>query len=64
MYDVIIIGAGAAGLAAGRKLHDAGKNILIIEARDRIGGRIHTSYDFVDGTPIELGAELDRKSVV
>nr|MBA3873752.1 FAD-dependent oxidoreductase [Anaerolineae bacterium] len=58
MYDVIIIGAGAAGLAAGRKLHDAGKKILIIEARDRIGGRIHTSYDFVDGTPIELGAEF------
>ena len=58
LYDVIIIGAGAAGLAAGRKLHDAGKKILIIEARDRIGGRIHTSYDFVDGMPVELGAEF------
>ncbi len=56
-YDVIIIGAGAAGLAAGRKLHDAGKKILIIEARDRIGGRIHTSYEFAD-FPIELGAEF------
>lgn len=56
-YDVIIIGAGAAGLAAGRKLHDSGKKILIIEARDRIGGRIHTSYDFAD-TPTEFGAEF------
>src|SRR5258706_10078463 len=58
MCDVIIIGAGAAGLAAGRKVHNAGRNILIIEARDRIGGRIHTNYDFVDGTPVELGAEF------
>ena len=39
-YDTVIIGAGAAGLAAGRKLHDAGQSILIVEARDRIGGRI------------------------
>ena len=57
IYDVIIIGAGAAGIAAGRKLHDAGKDILIIEARERIGGRIHTSYDFAD-EPVELGAEF------
>jgi len=56
-YDVIIIGAGAAGLAAGRKLHDSGKKVLIIEARDRIGGRIHTDYDFA-GAPTELGAEF------
>src|SRR4051812_29188679 len=58
MYDVIIIGAGAAGFGAGRKPHDAGEKILIIGARDRIGGGIHTSYDFVDGTPVELGAEF------
>ncbi len=58
IYDVIIIGAGAAGLAAGCKLHDAGKDVLIIESRDRIGGRIHTTYDFDDNNPTELGAEF------
>jgi monoamine oxidase len=56
-YDTLIIGTGAAGLAAGRVLHDAGYKILILEARDRIGGRIHTNYDFAD-FPIELGAEF------
>ncbi len=57
VYDVIIIGAGAAGLAAGRRLHDAGQSILILEARDRIGGRIWTDHTFAD-FPIEQGAEL------
>ncbi len=56
-YDVIIIGAGAAGLAAGRALHDAGQNILILEARNRIGGRIWTDEQFAD-FPVELGAEF------
>jgi monoamine oxidase len=55
--DVLIIGAGAAGLAAGRMLHDAGSDGLILEARDRIGGRISTDYDFAD-VPVELGAEF------
>ena len=56
-YDTLIIGAGAAGLAAGRKLHDVGQSILILEARERIGGRIWTVDDFAD-FPIEQGAEL------
>ncbi|MEZ4733418.1 MAG: NAD(P)/FAD-dependent oxidoreductase [Caldilineaceae bacterium] len=56
-YDTLIIGAGAAGLAAGRHLHDAGQRILILEARNRIGGRIWTVNDFAD-FPIEQGAEL------
>lgn len=56
-YDTLIIGAGAAGLAAGRQLHDAGQSILILEARKRIGGRIWTVDDFAD-FPIEQGAEL------
>lgn len=56
-YDTVIIGAGAAGLAAGRKLHDAGQSILIVEARDRIGGRIWTDTTFAD-FPVEFGAEL------
>jgi monoamine oxidase len=57
MYDTIIIGAGAAGLAAGRMLHDAGKRVLIVEAQDRIGGRMFTDSSFAD-IPVELGAEF------
>ncbi|MEO8609973.1 MAG: NAD(P)/FAD-dependent oxidoreductase [Chloroflexota bacterium] len=57
MPHTIIIGAGAAGLAAGRMLHDAGYDILILEARDRIGGRAWTDYTIAD-FPIELGAEF------
>jgi monoamine oxidase len=56
-YDTLVIGAGAAGLAAARHLHDAGQTVLVIEARDRIGGRIWTDHTFAD-FPIELGAEL------
>ena len=42
MIDVIIVGAGAAGLSAGRLLSQSEKSLYILEARDRIGGRIHT----------------------
>jgi monoamine oxidase len=55
MDDVIIIGAGAAGLAAGRALREAGRPAVIVEARDRIGGRVYT--DRAHG-PVELGAEF------
>ncbi len=44
-------------MAAGRALHDAGQDILILEARDRIGGRIWTDERFAE-FPIELGAEF------
>ncbi len=57
LHHTLIIGAGAAGLAAGRLLHDAGHDILIVEARDRIGGRAWTDNTFAD-FPIELGAEF------
>lgn len=53
--DIIIVGAGAAGLAAARELCDAGQNVVILEARNRIGGRIHTHSD---SSPVELGAEF------
>lgn len=55
--DVLIVGAGAAGLAAARLLKDSGCAALILEARTRIGGRIHTDTQFAD-FPIELGAEF------
>ncbi|MBI5931275.1 MAG: FAD-dependent oxidoreductase [Chloroflexi bacterium] len=54
---MVIIGAGAAGLAAGRMLYESGRSILILEARNRIGGRIHTNTDFA-AIPIEFGAEF------
>src|ERR1700678_111199 len=56
-FDVVIIGAGIAGLAAGRLLASAGRRVAIIEARDRVGGRIHTRHLAPD-IPIELGAEF------
>lgn len=51
--DVAIIGAGAAGIAAARRLHDRGRRVLLIEAMDRIGGRAHTIM--VDGMALDLG---------
>ncbi len=56
--DVIVVGAGAAGLAALRELDRAGCSVLCLEARDRIGGRIHTFHDPLSPLPIELGAEF------
>ncbi|MFN8394528.1 MAG: FAD-dependent oxidoreductase [Bacteroidia bacterium] len=53
---VTIIGAGAAGLYAAWLLKNAGATVRILEATDRIGGRIHTLDGFSD-FPIELGAE-------
>ena len=57
-FDVVIIGAGAAGLAAARDLAGAGKRVCIVEARDRIGGRINTHRFDRAAIPIELGAEF------
>jgi monoamine oxidase len=56
--DVIIIGAGVAGLAAAQRLTAAGMRIAVLEARNRIGGRIHTVRDERSPLPIELGAEF------
>ncbi len=57
-YDALIIGAGAAGLAALRELHRAGLRVACIEALDRIGGRIYTVHDPLSPAAIELGAEF------
>jgi monoamine oxidase len=56
--DVVIVGAGAAGLAAARHLTDAGVDACVIEARDRIGGRVFTTRDPDTSIAIELGAEF------
>jgi monoamine oxidase len=55
--DVLIIGAGAAGIAAARRLHDTGRRVLILEARKRIGGRMWSDHAWA-GFPLELGAEF------
>lgn len=52
---ILVIGAGMAGLAAARKLRDAGKEVVVLEARDRIGGRIFTSARWSDAK-VDLGA--------
>lgn len=52
--DVLVLGAGIAGLAAARKLHDRGRSVVVVEARERLGGRILTHRGF--GVPVELGA--------
>jgi monoamine oxidase len=56
--DIIVIGAGAAGLAAAADLGRAGHSVLILEARDRIGGRIWTRLEPDLTAPLELGAEF------
>src|SRR5215203_2819327 len=56
--DVVVIGAGAAGLMAARELRDAGRRVLVLEARDRIGGRVHTIRPIGLPVPVELGAEF------
>lgn len=57
-HDVIVIGAGAAGLMAGAELAEHGLKIKVVEARGRIGGRVHTVYDPRTPFPVELGAEF------
>jgi monoamine oxidase len=56
--DVIVIGAGAAGLAAASALARAGRSVITVEARDRIGGRCDTRRLAGVPAPVELGAEF------
>ncbi|KAK4159043.1 hypothetical protein QBC43DRAFT_382108 [Cladorrhinum sp. PSN259] len=57
IYDAIIVGAGYSGLAAARHLNDAGKKILVLEARDRVGGRAKT-INTEDGKQWDVGASF------
>lgn len=56
--NVAVIGAGAAGLAAARRLSSAGLRVIVLEARDRIGGRVHTIRPPDSVLPVEAGAEF------
>ncbi|MGQ0695406.1 MAG: flavin monoamine oxidase family protein [Nitrospiraceae bacterium] len=57
--SVIVAGAGLAGLAAAVELHNAGARVTVLEARDRVGGRVWTVRDtFVDGQHAEAGGDL------
>ncbi len=56
--DIVVIGAGIAGLAAAQALGEAGLYVSVLEARDRVGGRIWTLHPTGTDVPIELGAEF------
>lgn len=53
--DVVIVGAGAAGLTAATELVRAGRSVVVLEARDRVGGRLWTGQ--VDGAMLEIGGQ-------
>src|SRR3712207_5679967 len=54
--EVVVIGAGLAGLAAARELRAAGREVVVLEARDRVGGRT-LNADIGEGKVVELGAQ-------
>ncbi len=58
MLDVIVVGAGVAGLACAQALVRGGANVRVLEARDRIGGRVWTAHDDALPVAVELGAEF------
>lgn len=53
--DVVIVGAGAAGTTAANELKKAGLSVVVLEARDRVGGRLWT--DVIDGAMLEIGGQ-------
>ncbi|WP_168583625.1 flavin monoamine oxidase family protein [Gephyromycinifex aptenodytis] len=53
--DTVIVGAGACGLSAANRLREAGRSVVVLEARDRVGGRTWTSH--IDGAMLEIGGQ-------
>ncbi len=58
MFDTLIVGAGAAGLAAAAELTAHGQSVCVLEARSRVGGRVLTLHEAGVAVPLELGAEF------
>ncbi|MDA8062216.1 MAG: FAD-dependent oxidoreductase, partial [Actinomycetota bacterium] len=54
--DVVVVGAGLAGLAAARHLEDAGRSVVVLEASDGVGGRVRS--DRVDGFVLDRGFQV------
>jgi monoamine oxidase len=54
--DVVVVGAGLAGLTAARRLSARGVSVVVVEARDRVGGRVH-NHDIGDGKVVEVGGQ-------
>ncbi|MDB5059400.1 MAG: amine oxidase [Chloroflexi bacterium] len=57
-FDVVVVGGGASGLTAANRLVEHGLHVAVLEARDRLGGRILTTHSADSNIPVELGAEF------
>ena len=60
-FDVVVVGGGLSGLAAARRLREAGLSVAVLEARNRLGGRTCTVE--VDGRPVDVGGQWVRRRV-